>query len=249
MSYGMEDTERRGSMTFPNEGNRAVDVPLDTIQVRVGDGIVTAEDPDIDYTYDLGDGDGLSDSFEKVRSMVLIHDVDIEVTGLFDEPQTYQAGITCLQNLPETEQFKIDYGADQDNLVPAEAQTRIMVFNSPTLPLIPNEKAVRGTKDNSVDAETGKWKPVMLQPGFPYSQESIVLENKGSDPVNVRFSVINAGKKRTVDEFLASNNEALKPSDTPLFLDNSRPAATVVAEVKAESGTPTVEAEYTGEAH
>lgn len=245
MTYGMTDGEQRGSMTYPNNGNRAVDVPLDRIQVRAGDGIVTAEDPDIDYTHQLGDGSGTGASFENIRSIVIYSNVDIVVEDLYGEPQPYQAGWTLLQGVPESDQFTINFGGNQ-NLVPEEAETKIMVFNTPELPLIPNTKAVRMAKDNEITVDSDSWTTLFIQPSFPFDREQIAVGNTGSNPLDVKYSQINSGKEKEIDTFLASNSNAVSPGEN-IPLDNSRPAEYLKVEVKAPNGTTTAEGEFIGE--
>ena len=248
MAYGMEDGETRDIMTYPDEGVRAVDVPLSKIEVLGNSGALQAKDEDVEYFKDLGDGSGTGKSFDQIRSIVIFSTVDIEIQDLYGEPVGFQAGWTLLQGVPESESFTIDYGADKQDLVPEEAQTKIMLFNTPELPAVVNEKAVRMALDNVKTVNSTEWQTVMLQPAFPFDDKAFRFENTGDNTLEYRIVAHNAGKAQPEPlDNAGSRVKELGAGDLETYYNNT---ATDFLELQAReksSENPSdIEATYSG---
>lgn len=226
MAYGLQSEELRGAMSFPNTGLRAVDVPLDVVEYRVKDGIVTDSNG---YTKDLGDGKGANvRAFQAVRSMVIFSDVDAQLVDVYQEPVPIQAGWNRFQGLPEiSDAFKIDYGADRTDLEPAEAQTTVYLFNTPEIPLVADDLQTRATKDikgETVDYST--YQRVFLQPVFPYDESTVYIKNTGANDVDLQINALNSG-----ETFTETDNKTVSPG-IPLKLTFNSPSE--LLEIKAK---------------
>jgi len=181
--------------TFPNEGLRAVNVPLETIEVRADSGLVRSKDSN--YNGEITELDG---DFEKIRSMLIFVDVDCKLEGVYDEPIPLQAGWNPIQNMRPQEQFQLDLGALTKNLEPSEAQVQLYLFNTEILPIPVDSKKVRAVKDvASFDVNEDTWQTVLLQPTFPYDKETITFSNEGSNDLEYRILTHHAGNTREVE--------------------------------------------------
>lgn len=185
----MNDGERRSKIEFPAQGMRAVSVPTESLEVRLGDGIIRSKDGN--WSAELSAE--LDSKFEKARSMFIYTNVDAVLEDIWDEERAVQAGWIPLQGIPEVEQFTIDLDRLNKDLEPDEAQLEIVCFNTSSLQEIPNEKAVRMAKDNEVTVDSTSWQTVFLQPGFPFEREAIRFKNTGDNELEYRVVSHNAG--------------------------------------------------------
>lgn len=238
--------EQKSAITFPQEGVRAVNVPLESIEFRPDSGVVRSLDSN--YNGEITELDG---GFQKIRSMLIFSSVDCRLEGVYDEPLPLQAGWNPIQNMPAQEQFKLDMGALAGNLDPAEAQLQVYLFNTSTLPVPVDSKKVRATNSVSgITIDSTSWTTVLKQPSFPFDNETLSFSNDGSNDLEFRVLTYHGGKTRQAPVTASGSRTAtLAGNDPDEYFNNSVPAEMIELQARiATSGNSTkISAEFTGE--
>lgn len=247
----MNQGEQPGVLHFPDNGLRATNVPMETLEVQGKSGLLV---PDQNDPFDLA-GEINNRSFQKIRSAVIFSDVDLQLKGWTDQPFSLQAGFNPLQQMPATESFKLDLDLDLQaagtEVEPAEASLQLMLFNTREPLLVPSDLSVRSSRSvEGVDVDATSWQTAMLVPGAPYRQQTFYFQNTGSNELEYRVNAITAGT-RTPQELNNAGNTVLSvASGDPETVNVSLAAPFLELQVRESTGgnSTTIDGQYSGEA-
>lgn len=212
-----ERPESPAAIHFPEDGVRAVDIPVTQINVDARNQLVE---------FDNGDASRrLSDKLEtdeSIRSIVMYTDVDLLLKDVYDENVGIQAGWTVLQGLPEIEEFRLDLTVDQTpggyTLTPEEVPLQMYLFTTDYEQFDPSGKKARTTRANdgfSVDSTS--YEPALVVPASPYDESRFKVENIGGADLDARVQTIDGGdalvetEKKQIADSAAFNK--LPPAD------------------------------------
>jgi len=238
---------------FPEDGVRATDIPPTQITVDAFNGLL-----------ELGNGDPsrtLNDSLdndETIQSIVIFHEMDIQLKDIYNERVGCQAGWTVLQGLPEIQKFIIDASLDATNangsLTPEEMNIEIYCFTTEYEQLDALNKKIRAVStQESFSVEKDTWQTILLRPAFPYNSQEITLENtdenSNSNDLEYRVLTHHGGKTREVP--INTDGTAVKTlnPNEEARVNNNAPAEFIELQVKESSSgnSTTADAEFTGE--
>jgi hypothetical protein len=193
----MNQGESRSVITFPENGVRAVDVPLKKMEVRLDDGIIDFPNDENEDPIVLEDE--LDQSMQFMRSLVMALDVDATLENIYSNDHPVQADAHHFEDLPDKiERFKIDPTLDKEHIYPEKFQLFLGMYNTRNLPALSNLKS-RGSIDHTETIDSTSWTTVISRPGFSFDKEKVVYENTGSNDVIYRIQTIDAGLVNTVE--------------------------------------------------
>lgn len=250
-----DDDEPVAAIQYPDDGLRAVNVPLTELRVLLESGkIRDPQDPN-NFSDALTAARQEAD-MEAVRSMAIFCDHDIELRGVYSEPVHLQAGWRVLQGIPElSKRFTIDLTdartASGEAAVPEEATLQVYMWNTDYPQSFEHTNKVRAvTATGDITVPDGSWATILLRPSLPFNRETYYIENTGTDDFEYRVKHMAAGRERLQElDSSGSTKLTLKSGDTATITTD---AATEFVKIEAQepnaSGGSTARTEQVGEA-
>lgn len=211
----IKDSETPAAIQYPKDGIRGVQVPLEELIIDGASGLLRSRTTGSDFSEYLTSAINNNGKFEKIRSAVIIHDVDILVKNWDVEETGYQAGFTVLKGKEPTESFVLDLTVDKDmageTLTPETGHVQVLLFNTPYPQVGVENLRMRASKklpadgdpDLNVDSDT--YQTAMVIPGGAYNQERFKVKNTGTNAndLDARISTLDAGETTPEKETLA----------------------------------------------